>query len=68
VPVEFSLIRACELKALQAACGLASRTELINAALTLLEWAVLEKQAGNVVASVNEVTLLYTTLELTLLE
>lgn len=51
---EFQEERINDLKALQSDTGSESMKELINNALTMLEWAVKEVKAGNEIAAVNE--------------
>lgn len=46
--------RIAELKALQAETEAESMKELLNTALTVLEWAVSEIKDGNEIAAVNE--------------
>ncbi len=46
--------RVRELDALMETTGAATRKELFNNALTLLEWAVKEKKQGRIIASVDE--------------
>lgn len=46
---------AARMDALVDKTGLKTRTQLINTALTLLEWAVRERQEGKIIASVDEV-------------
>jgi hypothetical protein len=51
---EFPEERINDLKVLQAETGSESMKELINNALTMLEWSVKEVKAGNEIAAVNE--------------
>jgi hypothetical protein len=44
--------------------GLKTRTQLLNVALTLYDWAVRERESGNIIASVNERTERYKEIEL----
>lgn len=46
--------RAKELDLLMRKCGVESRKDLFNNALTLLEWAIGEVENGKEIASVNE--------------
>lgn len=43
-----------ELEQLMEESGTATRKDLFNNALTLLEWALNESKRGNVIASINE--------------
>jgi len=43
-----------ELERLMAEAGVKTKTELLNNALTLLEWAVEQKERGRIIASVDE--------------
>jgi hypothetical protein len=54
IQFDVSSERINELDALQQDCGLTTRKELFNNALTLFEWAANEAKNGNVIASVNE--------------
>jgi predicted flap endonuclease-1-like 5' DNA nuclease len=45
---------AANLDRLVEVTGLKTRTQLLNMALTLFEWAVREREAGNIIASVDE--------------
>jgi hypothetical protein len=51
---EFPEERINDLKVLQTETGSESMKELINTALTMVEWAVKEVKAGNEIAAVNE--------------
>jgi hypothetical protein len=44
--------------------GLKTRTQLLNVALTLYDWAVRERESGNIIASLNERTERYKEIEL----
>jgi hypothetical protein len=44
--------------------GLKTRTQLLNIALTFFEWAVRERETGNIIASVNERTERYKEIDL----
>jgi hypothetical protein len=52
--LEISGVQMRSLKALQARTGANTMKDLVNHALTLLEWAVDETANGNEVAAVNE--------------
>jgi len=43
-----------ELEGLMQEANISTRKDLFNNALTLFEWAVNEKKAGNIIASVDE--------------
>jgi hypothetical protein len=55
---------ARELDKLVEKNGLKTRTQLLNVALTLFEWAVRERETGNIIASVNERTERYKEIDL----
>lgn len=52
--IEFSEAQIENLDKLQAVGGLSTRKELINNALSLLQWAVKEVSEGRIIASVDE--------------
>lgn len=56
IRIQFELTgqSVCELGRLMDITGVATRKELFNNALTLLEWAIKEKQEGRIIASVDE--------------
>ena len=43
-----------ELEALMKELGISTKKDLFNQAITLLEWAVTERKAGRIIASVDE--------------
>jgi len=43
-----------ELEALMSECGVRTKKDLLNNALTLLEWAINEKKTGSAIASIDE--------------
>jgi hypothetical protein len=43
-----------ELEALMKELGISTKKDLFNQAMTLLEWAVRERKAGRIIASVDE--------------
>ena len=43
-----------EIEALMNECGISTRKELFNNAVTLLKWAIEEKRKGRIIASVEE--------------
>ncbi len=51
---EISKKRIGELEGLMKVTGIATKKELLNNALTLLEWAINERKEGNIIASLNE--------------
>ena len=56
-----------ELEKLMEATSVATRKDLFNNALTLLEWAVKERQKGRVIASVDETEEKYKEIEMPVL-
>ncbi len=42
------------LEGLMETCGLRTKKDLINNALALLEWAIREREKGNIITSLNE--------------
>jgi hypothetical protein len=54
-----------EIQALMKACG-TTRKDLLNCALTLLEWSVNELRAGKIIAAVDEHESTYTELHMPL--
>ena len=56
------------LDQLAAEAGLATRKDLFNNALTLLNWAVREVRRGRVIASVDETTQRFTELHIPMLD
>ncbi|MDX4948075.1 hypothetical protein [Providencia manganoxydans] len=54
--------RAQELEALMDRCGISTKKELFNYALSILEWAVNEYEKGNDIATLNKDTETYQTL------
>jgi hypothetical protein len=65
---DFSDERVGDLKQLQAETGADSMKDLVNNALSLLEWAVKETRDGNEIAAVNEGDEIYRILVLPLLQ
>ena len=51
--------RAKELEALEKTYGFSSRKDLVNTALSMLQWAIDEVKGGRVLASVDEKTMRY---------
>lgn len=65
---DFSDERVGDLKQFQAETGTESMKDLVNNALTLLEWAVKETEDGNEIAAVNAGNETYRVLVLPLLQ
>jgi hypothetical protein len=59
IQLELSESRVRELENLMDETGLATKKDLINQALTLFEWAIREKRAGRMIASVDEASQKY---------
>jgi hypothetical protein len=56
-----------KIKALQQLmedCGLATKKDLVNNALTLFQWAVDEKKHGNTIAAIDRQTKVYRELQM----
>lgn len=53
---EFPIERVNELDAIADETGLKTRVQLFNSALTLFEWAVREREAGRIIAAIDEQT------------
>jgi hypothetical protein len=56
--------RARELDTFSDAYGFATRKDLINTALSFLQWAVAEVKTGRIIASVDEKTMRYKQIDL----
>ena len=54
VQFELSDERAKDLEELMRRSGIRTKKDLLNNALTLLEWAIEEKKAGRSIASIDE--------------
>ncbi|MBM3753746.1 MAG: hypothetical protein FJW38_07175 [Acidobacteria bacterium] len=65
---EFPEERISELKALQEETGAETMKELVNAALTTLEWLLEEVKKGNEIAAINESRQTYRVLVTPILE
>ena len=52
--IELNEERLEEIEALMKEGKAATKKEFVNAAITLLEWAMKEKKAGRIIASVDE--------------
>ncbi|ELB1485196.1 TPA: hypothetical protein NGU80_004753 [Vibrio parahaemolyticus] len=50
---DFSEDRVKELEAMMDKCGISTRKELFNNALTILEWALEESERGHEVAAID---------------
>lgn len=51
---ELPVDRVRELEELMSRANIRTRKDLFNSALTLFEWAIREREAGRVIASVDE--------------
>ncbi|MDC9769052.1 MULTISPECIES: hypothetical protein [Enterobacterales] len=60
--------RSEELDSLMTKCGIGTKKELFNYALTMLEWAVDESERGNEIAAVNRDEKQFYTLRMPILE
>jgi hypothetical protein len=54
IQLEFTEGRVRELEELMNETGLSTKKDLMNHALTLFEWAIRERRAGRIIASVDE--------------
>ncbi len=54
IQLELSGERVRELEALMEESGVRTKKEFFNNALTLMEWAIKERKAGRILASVDE--------------
>lgn len=54
IQFELSEERLNELESLMEETGVRTKKDLFNNALTLLEWAIAERKAGRIIASVDE--------------
>jgi hypothetical protein len=57
-----------EINALRATLGLKTTTDLLNAALTLMKWAVTQRQTGRVITSVDDANKTYVELSMSCLD
>ena len=64
---ELSESRVSELERLMDTCGIETKKDLFNNALTILEWAVEEVTNGNKIASVNPQEDVYQPLQMPIL-
>jgi hypothetical protein len=56
-----------ELDDLMRESGVATKKEFVNSALTLLKWAINQRRAGRIIASIDEKTDSYRELEMPIL-
>ena len=68
IQLEFPEEKVAQLEELMNELDVSTKKELINNALTLLVWAVRERKAGRLIASVNEMQGKYKELLLPVLE
>ena len=54
IQIEMADDKLSHLEQLMEKCGIRTKKEFINNALALLEWAIEEKEKGNILASVDE--------------
>jgi hypothetical protein len=54
IQIEVADEKLSQFEKLMERCSIRTKKDLINNALTLLEWAVGERERGNIIASVNE--------------
>lgn len=54
IQFELSEEKVHELESLMEEVGIRTKKDLFNNALTFLEWAIAEKKAGRIIASVDE--------------
>lgn len=59
IQLELNAERLAELEHLMSECGIRTRAELINTALSVLEWAIEERKTGRIIASVDEANMRY---------
>jgi len=68
VQIELAEDRVKELNDLMERCGLTTKKDLFNNAMSILEWAVEEVEAGNSIASVNKRDQRYEVLRMPILD
>ena len=68
IQIELAEERVKELNDLMARCGLATKKDLFNNAMSILEWAVEEVGAGKVIAAVNRAEQRYEVLRMPVLD
>jgi hypothetical protein len=54
IQIEFSDERISQIEKLMEKCGIRTKKDLINNALTLLEWAARERESRRIIASIDE--------------
>lgn len=59
IQLELPVEKVQELEELMEQAKISTKKDLINNALTLLEWALNEKKEGRTIASINEKTMSY---------
>lgn len=52
--IEIEDARDAELERLMDECGIRTKKEFVNNALTLFEWAIRERKKGNIIAAADE--------------
>lgn len=57
-----------EIDALIAKCGMQTREELVNSAITLFAWAIRQRERGRAIASVDEAQGVYQEVQMPALE
>ena len=68
IQLELPEERVQELERLMGETGIQTKKDLLNDALTLFQWAVRERQAGRMIASVDETNQRYKELAMSSLE
>jgi hypothetical protein len=67
IQIDVSPQKLAELEELMRLCGISTKKELINNALTLLQWAVRQVRNGRTIASIDEQEGRYRELEMPIL-
>jgi hypothetical protein len=65
--IDFDSRKMREIESLMERAGIATKKEFVNWALTLLKWAIKERSAGRIIASVDERNDSYKELEMPIL-
>ncbi len=65
--IEFNGEKMREIESLMQEARVSTKKEFVNAALTLLKWAIKERKAGRVIASIDEKKDSYKELEMPIL-
>jgi hypothetical protein len=60
--------KMAEIEALMAGCGIETRKELFNNALTLLKWAIEHTRQGHTIAAIDEKNQVYRELQMPILD